>query len=109
MTDMPGVLDFANGEYVSEKRTLVIFHATWCPFCRRFLSELEHLLPEGGIEIALADISDPGSPLWDAFSIDVVPTAILFDNHKPVSRLDGVSGVGLRSQEFRTFAEKAIA
>ncbi len=109
MAEMLSSADFADGEYKSEKKTMVIFYASWCPFCRRFLSELERILPDVGVPTALTDISDMEDPLWNAFSIDVVPTAILFQNHKPVARLDGVSGVGLRSSEFKAFAEKAIA
>ncbi len=107
MVDVLSSHDFSNGEYRSGKRTLIIFHATWCPFCRRFLSELERLLPPGGIPAALVDISDTGSPLWDTLSIDVVPTAIVFDEHRVVDRLNGISGLGLPSTEFRAFAERA--
>jgi thioredoxin 1 len=108
MTDRLNEENFVNGECVSEKRTIVVFHATWCPFCRRFVSEFEQLVPSKGVEAALVDISDVDSPLWNMFSIDVVPTAILFESGKPVARLDGKSGIGIPPVEFRTFAERAI-
>ncbi len=107
MVDVLSSHDFSNGEYKSGKRTLIIFHAAWCPFCRRFLSEFARLLPPGGMPVGLVDISDTGSALWDTLSIDVVPTALVFDDHKVVDRLDGISGQGLPPSEFRSFAERA--
>jgi thioredoxin-like negative regulator of GroEL len=46
------------------------------------------------------DISDDDNPLWAIFSIEVVPTIIIFKEGKAVFRRDGVFGTGL--------SEKAI-
>jgi thioredoxin-like negative regulator of GroEL len=46
------------------------------------------------------DLSDDNNPLWDAFSIEVVPTIIVFKDGKTEFRKDGVFGRGL--------SEKAI-
>ncbi len=95
--------DFSGNEYTEKERTVVVFHATWCPFCRRFVSSYDRLVEGIGFRAALADVSDPDSRLWDDFSIDVIPTAIIFDGGKAVSRLDGISGVGIREKDFIEF------
>ena len=55
---------------------------------------------KGGIAWAFIDISDDDNPLWEVFSIEVVPTLIIFKEGKAVFRRDGVYGRGL--------SEKAI-
>jgi len=41
------------------------------------------------------DISDDDNPLWEVFSIGVVPTIIIFKEGKAVFRKDGGLGRGL--------------
>jgi len=41
------------------------------------------------------DLSDDDNPLWDTFSIEVVPTIIVFRDGKPEFRRDGFFGRGL--------------
>ena len=50
---------------------------------------------KAGIAWALMDISDQDSPLWETFSIEVVPTIIVFKEGEAVFRKDGVLGRGL--------------
>ncbi|MEM3852525.1 MAG: thioredoxin family protein [Methanomassiliicoccales archaeon] len=97
---------FADGRYASKEKTLLLFYAKWCPFCRRFLPEFEELSKKAIIPFGKVDISDMDSPLWDAFNIDVVPTAILFEGGSPVERLDGVSGRGIDVERFKEFARR---
>lgn len=48
-----------------------------------------------GIAWAPVDISEDDNPLWETFSIGVVPTIIIFNDGKAVFRRDGVLGRGL--------------
>jgi thioredoxin-like negative regulator of GroEL len=95
--------DFDGNSYRGAEKTVVLFHARWCPYCRRFVSGYEKLVSNLPMDAALVDISDTGSKLWDNFSIDVVPTAIVFEKGKVVSRLDGIPGIGLRDADFKAF------
>ena len=66
----------------------------------RFYPAFKAAAEKTGIEWSPMDISDDGNPLWDLFSIGVVPTIIIFKDGKAVFRRDGVLGRGL--------SEKAI-
>ncbi len=78
----------------------VAFLADWCPFCRAFRPRFEDL--EGKVEasLALADVTPEDSPLWDSFSIEVVPTVALFEDGKLVWRRDGKPMVGLGPEDL---------
>lgn len=43
----------------------------------------------------MAFLDDENNPLWDKYSILVIPTVIYFKNEKIVNRLDGIAGAGL--------------
>jgi len=92
--------DFA-GESLKNKGTLaVLFVASWCSFCRRFYPMFQAAAKKSGFPWASVDISDDDNPLWETFSIEVVPTVIIFKEGEAVFRKDGVFGRGL--------SEKAI-
>ena len=72
-----------------------MFLASWCPYCRRFRPAFEKAAKQNGINWVSVDISDENNKLWDTFSIDIVPTVIVFKDGKAVWRKDGVPGKGL--------------
>jgi thioredoxin 1 len=76
-------------------RWAIVFLADWCPFCRSFAPQFEALAGTGSTQIAMADLTSEESPLWERFSIDVVPTVIVFRNGASVYRRDGHLGRGL--------------
>jgi len=73
----------------------VAFLADWCPFCHAFEPEFGRLADEDGATLRIADVTDDGSPLWDRFGLEVVPTVIVFRGGRPHHREDGVPGQGL--------------
>lgn len=83
---------------------VVGFLADWCPYCVRFLPELGRLLEEGRT-VVCADLSDEDDPLWERFSIDIVPTVLVFRDGREVFRANGVAGVGLTSTDLRAVRE----
>ncbi|MCA1814722.1 MAG: thioredoxin family protein [Halobacteriales archaeon] len=84
-------------------RVAVLFTADWCPHCRRFEPEFA---AAQGLPLARADISDEeGDARWEQFGIQVVPTIIVFDDGKPVARLDGVLGRGISAPQLRMFLD----
>jgi thioredoxin-like negative regulator of GroEL len=77
----------------------VCFSADWCPFCRSFVKHFEAIEPLRDFHTAIGDLTDTDSPLWELFSIDVVPTMIAFRNGESIRRWDGILGSGLRLQD----------
>ena len=53
----------------------VLYHATWCPFCRAFAPKFRKMLPDGE-EVLLDDERDPR---WIELNIEFVPTIIAFE------------------------------
>lgn len=80
---------------MSKGTLAVLFLASWCPFCTRFYPAFQAAADKNGIAWASLDISDDDNPLWEVFSIGVVPTIIIFKEGKAVFRKDGGLGRGL--------------
>jgi len=79
----------------------VLFLASWCSFCRRFLPAFEAAAKASSIPWAYADVSELENVFWDAFNIEVVPTIIVFKDGKPKFRKDGVRGRGLSEDAIK--------
>jgi thioredoxin 1 len=83
------------------KRVLVLFYASWCPYCIRFVPIFKKKTADfhGGSVVKVL-LDDYDNPLWDDYSIGSVPTAILFEEGKILSRLDGRLGSGLSEKQL---------
>lgn len=85
---------------------MVLFHATWCPYCRAFNPTFDRLAEQSAYlaagEYLLDDYDDP---FWARFRIDVVPSVLFFSQGKLVRRLDGRAGEGLTEADL----ERGIA
>ena len=86
--------------------TVVMFGATWCPFCRRFKAEFEKLAGSRPWRFAAVYLDEDSNPLWDDFALEVVPTLALFRNGELVDRLDGVLGYGIDRGMIETFVRR---
>ena len=84
-----------NMAQMTENKTLVLFRADWCPFCRRFKPVFDSYERKTTVQLAEAVINEDEDPLWDKYSIKVVPTLVAFRNGKPIARRDGKAGIGL--------------
>jgi thiol-disulfide isomerase/thioredoxin len=87
---------------------VVAFVADWCPFCRQFLPEFVRL-EDPSFRTGRADVSSYGSPLWEMFDLDVVPTVIVFRDGAIVFRADGRLGEGLEESDLRAIRAAATA
>src|SRR2546426_5685382 len=58
--------------------TVVMFWATWCPFCRRFKQEFEKPAAARPLRFAAVYLDDGDNPLWEDYTGDVAPTLSLF-------------------------------
>lgn len=85
---------------VAGKKTTVLFHATWCGYCRRYRPVFEAETAKASFEVVEAVIDDEENPIWDEHAIELVPTVLFFEAGKVVKRLDGRPGVGLTRDEL---------
>lgn len=89
-------------------RTLAMFYMDTCPYCREFMetfrgAESEH----ADTRFITVDLSDMENPLWDTFSVDTVPTLVLFESGRPIARKDGVRGKGLTPEDLQDIMRSA--
>ena len=83
------------------RRVLTLFCASWCPFCRSFLSVFDKRIAEYSFDsIVRAYVDDDDNPLWEDYSIEAVPSVILFEQARVVRRLDAELGAGLSEKQF---------
>jgi thioredoxin 1 len=99
-------LDGADGftAFLSGRKAVVLFHASWCGFCRRFrpiFAAVADAAP--GWEAAELALEDEDDPLWDAQGVEFVPTVIAFRDGRPLGRLDARPGEGLTEADLRAF------
>lgn len=74
---------------VAHKLCLVDFYATWCGPCRMLAQEFEDIVETNNdFDIIKVDI-DESPEITEKFSIDVVPTMIVFKNGQPQKTLTG--------------------
>ena len=93
--------DAFDGNHLRRRGTwAVAFLAGWCPFCRTFGPEFEALEGSGPFHLGIGDLTDEGSPLWDRFNIEVVPTVVVFRDGVPTFRRDGTLGRGLSDADL---------
>jgi thioredoxin 1 len=84
------------------RKVVVLFHATWCPFCRAFAPVFGRVAAEGAAWAPLEVVVDEDDdPIWERYHIDVVPTVVFFDDGQPVGRIDGKAGIGIEEPTFR--------
>ena len=88
---------------LDEKPNVVVFYASYCPFCRDFSKIFEENVENSQFVFSKADITDDDNPLWEKYEIKVVPTVIVFKGRKEIARLDGILGVGLNKNGFKKF------
>jgi thioredoxin 1 len=79
---------------ISESRPVIVdFHAVWCSPCKMQSSILKELASEFGDKIRIIKIDvDQNNEIAGKYSIQSVPTLIIFKNGKLVWRQSGVVG-----------------
>jgi thioredoxin 1 len=93
-----------NTELKKNEKGLVLFYASWCPYCVSFVPVFDKKIVNfsfGSVLHVLLD--DYDNPLWDDYSIDAVPTVIFFEKGKVSRRLDGKFGVGLSEKQLKVW------
>ena len=83
----------------SGKKSVVLFYATWCPYCSNFKPTFESAKIETANKIG-SIIDEDENPLWDRFNIQAEPTMIVFQDGKIISRRDARKHVGLTKSDM---------
>jgi thiol-disulfide isomerase/thioredoxin len=83
----------------SKGRVVVLFYASWCPFSQRFLPIFEKY-SQDKTRTCLQVKTDDKASLCEKYSVEVVPTVLLFEKGKVKKRLDGVPGAGLDEKQL---------
>jgi thioredoxin 1 len=86
---------------------LALFYASWCPFCRRFLKVFDEAILNYDFACVIrVNVDDYDNPLWEEYSVEAVPTVILFDEGKVCRRLDARLGEGLSAEQFKAWLDE---
>ena len=89
------------------KKVLVLFYASWCPYCVDFVPVFDKKAVNMGFgSVIHVLLDDYDNPLWDDYSIGAVPTVIFFEEGKVCRRLDGKFGVGLSEKHLKIWLEE---
>lgn len=84
------------------ERVVALFYASWCPFCRSFLSVFnKYSQKEGSAVFLKVRIDEDENPLWEDYSLEAVPSVILFEKGQVSRRLDCELGAGLNERQLR--------
>lgn len=83
----------------------MLFHASWCPFSRRFLPLFDQAEPEASVPFARTDLRHPQDPRWDDFRIHSVPTLVYYEHGEELERLEGVRDRGIARADLERFLD----
>ncbi|MFQ6025193.1 MAG: thioredoxin family protein [Nitrosopumilaceae archaeon] len=92
----------------SDKKTLVLFYADWCPYCAKFKPTFEEI-DSKNIQKKAALVNEDENPLWDKFKIQSIPTMIAFCKGEVITRRDAKRGVGLTRSDMESILRELIS
>ena len=82
-------------------KTIALFYASWCPFCRSFLSVFnKHAQNSKSATCLKVKIDDDENSIWETYSLKAVPSIILFENGEISKRLSCELGAGINEKQF---------
>ena len=106
MIEVSSKCEFEN-QLKESKRVLALFYASWCPFCRSFLPVFaKNVSGKDSYLVLRVKVDDYDNPLWEEYSIEAVPTVILFEAERVCRRLDGRFGYGLSEKQLKEWLEE---
>lgn len=100
-----GVLVVKNEKELEEaikdkERVIALIYATWCPYCVGFLPVFMKYAQERD---AFLLVEDDRWIVAEEYEVEVVPSALCYENGKVVNRLDGILGLGLIEKQLVDF------
>ncbi|HJT09232.1 MAG TPA: thioredoxin family protein [Candidatus Nitrosotalea sp.] len=91
----------------TEEKTLVLFYASWCPYCANFKPTFENFNTDK-IRKMEALVDEDENPLWDRFNIQAVPTMIAFEKGKIIARKDAKKHIGLTRSDMESIIRELV-
>jgi thiol-disulfide isomerase/thioredoxin len=88
----------------SGQKTVAMFYADWCPFCKRFKPVFESV--KSKYKKIQLELNEDENPMWDKFAISAVPTVIAFEGNKIVARKDARMGFGLEKSDIDSLLQE---
>jgi thiol-disulfide isomerase/thioredoxin len=85
-------------------RVFVLFYATWCGYSRMFLPIFEERVEKKGYD-CLRVTMDEMEGLFEKYSVDVMPSVLVFRKGKLYKRLDGLPHLGLDEDQLERLME----
>jgi thioredoxin-like negative regulator of GroEL len=88
-----------------DKKTVVFFEITGCPFCAAYQSRFKEFVEKhsGECELLRVKLDEYDNPLWQKYGIEATPTVIAFVKGQIVARADAVHGMGLSKKKWAEF------
>jgi len=99
--------EFSGAGLGEQDKTIVMFTAHWCGFCKVFSPLFEKAEKENpNLKFSECFLDNPDDSLYNKLFIDVLPTIIAFSEGKEISRANGIPGFGLTKHDLeRVLAE----
>jgi len=92
----------------ANSRVVALFYASWCPFCRSFLSVFnKHAEKDRSAVFMRVKIDEDENPMWETYSLVAVPSVMLFEKGEVSRRLDCDLGAGLTEKQFVQWLKSA--
>ena len=90
-----------------DKKTVVLFEITGCPFCAAFQSRFIEFVEKhsGDCGLLRVKLDEYDNPLWQKYAIEATPTVIAFVKGEIVARADAVHGMGLSKKKWAEFCD----
>ncbi|MCJ7482109.1 MAG: thioredoxin family protein, partial [Thermodesulfovibrionales bacterium] len=91
--------------FSGEKKTMVLFEMTACPYCRMFANRFFDFAAErsGDYDFLRVTLDDPGNPLWHKYEIHTVPMVMVVAGGGITARLDSVPFLGITKKKWAEF------
>lgn len=92
----------------AKEPTVVLFWASWCPFCLAFRPAFTERAARSDARFAIVSLDDYENPLWDTYRVEVVPTLAYFQDGELTARRDGVLMRGLAPADLTAFLDEVL-
>jgi len=92
-----------NDQLRAKEQVIVLFSASWCPFCAQFLPAFERHAEAEGLSFLI--VKDDQESMADRYAVEVMPTVLFFRKGNVSRRLDGALGRGLNERELTDFIQ----
>lgn len=79
----------------SLNKFIAIFVADWCGYCIKLINELRG--KEFKLPIILVKMTR--EECWDKFDVEIIPTAVLYENGRPIKKKFSYRGLSFRDVE----------